>query len=86
MKRNYVTPAIAVEYYNLTQSIAACDRKIGWRDRDCVLNDNDSTQQMKDLCGLPVYIDSTCQWRFEDMADEDSMCYHTNVGAAFTSG
>lgn len=85
MKRNYVTPVIAVEYYNLTQSIAACEKRIGWRDTDCVLNDGDSTQQMIDLCALNVYLEG-CTLNIKGMSEFDGACYHTNANAAFTSG
>lgn len=85
MKRNYVTPVIAVEYYNLTQSIAACERKIGWRDTECVLNDRDSTDEMITLCDLFVYLDG-CGTDIKGMKETDGACYHTNANAAFTSG
>ena len=85
MKRNYVTPAIAVEYYSLTQSIAACERKIGWRDTGCVQNDDDSTDLMKELCTMNVYI-TGCDFSIEGMDELDGACYHTSSNAAFTSG
>lgn len=86
MKRNYVTPVIAVEHYNLTQSIAACERKIGWNNKQCVETDGDSTPEMKELSALSIYVE--CTIRFDDMGvDEyDGICYHTSANAAFTSG
>jgi hypothetical protein len=86
MKRNYVTPMIAVEHYDLTQSIAACQRKIGWRDTDCVLKDKDSTDMMRELCSMKVYI-AGCDNDIRDWGTEfDGACYHTSSNAAFTSG
>lgn len=84
MKRNYVTPAIAVEYYDLTQSIAACVTKINFESESCVLMDSDSTQGMKDLVDyFSFFLD--CENIPIGMTEEDGACYHTNANAAFTS-
>lgn len=85
MKRNYVTPVIVMESYVLTQSIGACERRIGWRDRDCVKNDKDSTAKMLELWDMNVYI-TDCAFSIENMDEFDGACYHTSANAAFTSG
>lgn len=87
MKRNYVTPVIAVEHYNLTQSIAACITKINIMTRDCVLNDSDATRGMQDLArDWGYFMDTTgCGELAFGMSDQDGTCYHTNANAAFTS-
>ncbi|MBO5158436.1 MAG: hypothetical protein J6B94_02445 [Lachnospiraceae bacterium] len=55
MKMAYETPMIAVEHYELTQTIASCDVKIGFSSEECVLNDSDATWQMKDLASEMFY-------------------------------
>ena len=84
MKRNYVTPAIAVEYYNLTQSIAVCDRKIGLTDSQCVINDHDATDDMREWAYAEWFLGG-CIEIAEEMGANDGMCYHTNANAAFAS-
>ena len=85
MKRNYVTPAIAVEYYNLTQSIAVCDRKIGLTDSLCVINDyEDATDDMREWAYDKWFL-AGCEKYAEEMGANDGMCYHTNANAAFAS-
>ena len=87
MKRNYVTPMIAVEYYNLTQSIAACDKKIGFWDRECVLNDADATPQMKAMADAFYFMaEGNCIFQMQTGDDPfTGICYHTNANAAFNS-
>lgn len=86
MKRNYVTPVITVEYYELTQSIAACITKINSLDSMCVLNDSD---------GVPVWDYAFDGWFAPGhcaeewtagMDSDDGICYHTSINQAFTSG
>lgn len=85
MKRNYVTPAIAVEYYNLTQSIAACVTKINSLSAECVLKDTDAPQTMKDLAEhANLFTDGYCTELAFGMESE-GICYHTSANAAFTS-
>lgn len=86
MKRNYVTPLIAVEHYNLTQSIAACVVKINSMSSDCVLNDSDSSWDMQDMAGFGYFVDlENCARVATNMDFEDGTCYHTSVQKAFTS-
>ena len=86
MKKQYVKPMIAVEYYELTQAIASCATKIGFLSSDCVKNDPDATNQMKDLAWSGFFVDSNnCDSYPEGMDAYDSICYHTSANAAFNS-
>ena len=83
MKRKYVTPAIAMEYYNLSQTIAGCATKIGFSNSECVLNDPDSTAGMKDFAMEGYFAAGGCEQPAMD--GYDIICYHTNAQAAFNS-
>ena len=85
MKRNYVTPAIAVEYYNLTQSIAVCEKKIGFGDSACVMKDADSTPEMKNMADAFWFMPGNCDFAVQTGVDNNGICYHTNANAAFNS-
>lgn len=85
MKKQYVKPMIAVEYYELTQAIASCSTKIGFLDSACVLKDSDATNQMKDFAYIGYFTAGYCELTFEGMDEYDGICYHTNANAAFNS-
>lgn len=85
MKKKYVTPSIAIEHYELTQSIASCETKIGFLDSDCVKKDPDSTNQMKNLAWSEYFTEGACTEYPFGMDEYDSICYHTNASAAFNS-
>lgn len=76
---------LAVEYYQLSQAIAACATKIGFQDSACVYNDEDATEQMRNLAGIGYFVQGPCEDYPVGMDKNDSICYHTNVSAAFTS-
>lgn len=84
MKKQYEKPTLAVEYYQLTQAIAACVTKIGFLDSACVKQDPDATNQMKNLA-WEGYFMTGCDQVPTDMDQNDSICYHTNANAAFNS-
>ena len=84
MKKQYVKPMLVAEYYTLTQSIAACTTKIGFLNSECVKNDPDATNQMKDLAWVGFFMNG-CDISPEGMDGYDSICYHTNVNTAFNS-
>ena len=81
---------LAVEHYSLSQSIFSCvGIKINSVDSQCVLDDPDSTNLMRNLAHRGGFLG-------ECVTDEDGgidlsghryegICYHTNVNAAFTS-
>lgn len=85
VKKQYEKPMLAVEYYQLSQSIAACATKIGFQSSECVINDPDATKKMKDLAGIGYFVDGFCESPPTGMDDYDSICYHTNANAAFNS-
>lgn len=86
MKKQYIKPMLAVEYYELTQAIAACATKFGFMNSECVKNDADATAQMKDLAWAGFFTDSNnCAAFPEGMDGTDAICYHTNANSAFTS-
>ena len=86
MKKQYIKPMIAVEYYELTQSIATCAIKIGLTDSQCVLKDPDAPNSMKDFAAIGWFNEQPgCGAIPEGMEDENGICYHTNVNAAFSS-
>ena len=87
MKKTYTKPLLAVEHYELTQTIATCTTKIGLLSNTCVANDPDSTPQMKNFAKIGWFTDSTnCPNGYpEGMDGADKICYHTNINAAFNS-
>lgn len=77
---------LTVEYYELTQTIAACVTKIGFTSVDCVKNDPDATEQMQDLAWSGYFADNIGCGDFPTGMDAfDKICYHTNANAAFSS-
>lgn len=85
MKKPYQKPMLAVEHYSLTQSISSCvGIKINAINADCVRNDPDSTNMMKNWAFRGGFLSGACQL---DMTgyQEDGICYHTSINAAFTS-
>ena len=85
MKKTYTKPEMAIEYYELTQTIASCATKIGFMSSDCVKKDPDATKQMKDLAWSGLFNSGDCENYPEGMDSFDSICYHTNANAAFSS-
>lgn len=84
MKLKYVKPMLAVEAYVLSQTIAACSTRISFTNSQCVLDDPDSTTQMKDLAFGGFFSDG-CNMSAAGMDGADKICYHTNANAAFVS-
>lgn len=86
MKKQYEKPMLAVEYYQLSQSIAACVTRINFATSDCVKNDEDSTDKMKEFAWAGYFISKPgCEQEATGMDQDDSICYHTSTNAAFTS-
>lgn len=87
MKKQYIKPMIAVEYYELTQSIASCVTKFGFQgSSECVIKDADATDQMKDLAYSGFFTaEGQCSLIAIGMDENDKYCYHTNINAAFNS-
>lgn len=86
MKRNYVTPVIAVETFSVTQSIAACVTKINSLDSLCVLNDSDGEGAMWDWALDGWFAPGHCESEWTaGMDSNDGICYHTSVNQTFAS-
>ncbi|MBR5126534.1 MAG: hypothetical protein IKU68_07350 [Oscillospiraceae bacterium] len=86
MRMPYEKPMMAIERYELTQTIASCATKIGFLDSDCVKNDPEATDQMKSFAWDGFFTEpGGCIEFAEGMDGFDSICYHTNVNAAFNS-
>ncbi len=89
MKLKYEKPMLAVENYMLSQTIAACVTKIGFRNEECVLKDVDATFQAKNLASIGFFsqglLRSSCSLQATGMDTMDAICFHTNAAAMFTS-
>ena len=86
MKKTYIKPLLAVEHYELTQTVASCTgMKIGFSSSECVLKDPDSTNQMKDFAKIGFFLGGSCTIFANGMSEKDGICYHTNTNAAFNS-
>ena len=86
MKKAYEKPRAAIEYYELSQAIAACETKIGYMNSHCVLEDSDATDQMKDLAQNGWFTsEGSCQESALVVDEFDGICYHTNANAMFSS-
>ena len=85
MKQQYRKPLIAIERYELTQTIASCSIKIGFLDKNCVLKDPDSTAEMRNRAVQNNFTAGACVKSVISGSDEDGICYHTNLNAAFNS-
>lgn len=94
MKKRYEKPFLAIEYYSLTQSIAACAGiKIAasvpgaMPTQADILNDPDVTNAMRNAIRLGGFlgVDLGCRVTMLGHTDSDGVCYHTNINAAFNS-
>ena len=86
MKKTYEKPSVAIEYYELSQAIAACETKIGLLDSQCVLADPDATAGAKTLAQNWGYFSAgACQLDAAGMENGDGICYHTSANAMFSS-
>ena len=86
MKIKYEKPMAAVEFYKLSQSIASCIIKINYLSNLCVVRDNDTPEQMRGIAfDNPNYFSTDCATVCTNNPDFDSICYHTQVNASFTS-
>lgn len=84
MKITYEKPMVAVERYDLSQTISACITKIGLMDSACVLTDPDAPHEMKSLA-VGKWFTSQCESYMRGGQSSDGICYHTNANAAFNS-
>lgn len=86
LKMKYEKPMAAIEFYQLSQSIAACSIGISYLNRDCVISDNDTPDETRSIALLyPEYFSSPCVKNATAMQGNDFICVHTQVNALFTS-
>lgn len=84
MKKQYQKPMLSVENYALTQSVSACSGiRINSLDTQCVIMDPDSTNAMRNWAERGGFLVDCIR----DLSGDkyDSVCYHTNINAAFSS-
>ncbi|MBQ7345515.1 MAG: hypothetical protein IJW45_05575 [Oscillospiraceae bacterium] len=84
MKIAYEKPMVAVERYELSQTISACITKIGLMDSACVLVDPDAPREMKSLA-VGQWFTGACKNYMSGGQSSDGVCYHTNANATFNS-
>lgn len=84
MKIIYEKPMVAVERYDLSQTISSCITKIGLMDSECVLSDIDAPNEMKSLA-VGKWFTPQCESFMRGGQSSDGICYHTNANAAFSS-
>ncbi len=88
MKMKYEKPMASVELYKLSQSIAACAIKISLMSNACVVADPDTPDETRGISYvisdyfLPI---GGCIEDATNTQDNESICYHTQVNAMFTS-
>ena len=86
MKIQYQKPLVAVEYFQLSQSIAACITKIGFLNAECIIKDENAPFRMKDMADIGYFLDiHNCDFAAEEMDLGDGICVHTSANATFTS-
>lgn len=91
MKKVYEKPALAVEYFSLTQSIASCPaiKIAGIGSSEDVLADDSSTPTMKNLARAFYFLSTGgCRRHADNMVEgsgNDTICYHGPIRTAFLS-
>lgn len=86
MKMKYEKPAVAVERYDLTQTIAACGIKIGLQTSTCVKNDFDANNALREYAAGGGFVSFPGCIVFASSGDTfDGICYHTSAGYTSTS-
>lgn len=82
----YEKPMAAVEHYALSQSIAACTIRISYLSSTCVIQDPDTPTETRSFAYIyRNYFSIDCTTNATIMQGNDSLCYHTQVNAMFTS-
>ena len=86
MKKTYKKPMASIEYFALTQSIAACSPGliIHLTGASCIIGST-LPPQWWDLAEGGLFMDATCSNQ-PNIGDEYSgVCFHTNASPTFTS-
>lgn len=84
MKLKYEKPLIAVEHYELSQAIAACEIAVGFYNDECIAQDKDVPEEVRDLAKYTYFFDA-CDLPVKDMEITDKVCYHTSASTLFGS-
>lgn len=88
MKMKYEKPMVAVDLYELSQSIAGCAISVGLTSSACFLNDRDVPPEMKSFAAIGWFV-GNCE--IQTVAGTtydgvyDGMCFHTQANGALTS-
>lgn len=85
MKMKYQKPMVAVDRYELSQSIAGCNIKVGSTSGMCFLKDPDVPNSMKSFAYYGWFADDACTYRVIAGNNYDGFCYHTQANSALTS-
>lgn len=85
MRIPYIKPTVAVERYELSQSIAGCSVRIGLINSACVYNDPDAPGDMKALAVNGWFTAGNCVTTASGGQSADGTCFHTSANAAFRS-
>lgn len=86
MKLKYEKPKALVEFYKLSQSIAACDIKINNVNNQCVVQDRDTPIEMRSFAlDYFEYFSTGCDIVCTNNPDYDGLCYHTQVNSCWSS-
>lgn len=86
MKLKYEKPMVAVERYELSQSIASCAIKMAVGGTQyCLLFEDPVPKPIRDAAGLGYFADSDCDIQPNKGDTFDGICYHTSAGGAFIS-
>ena len=85
----YEKPIVAVDLYELTQSIAGCTITVSFTDSGCFLNSPNVPPEMKAFAANGWFVESNCL--IHTVAGTtydvvyDGMCFHTPANGALTS-
>ena len=86
MKKAYKKPQATIEFFALTQAIAACDPTliVHYKDADCIYSSS-LPDQWFDLAVNGMFADNSCSKHAQVGADYAGVCFHTNASPTFTS-
>lgn len=88
MKMKYEKPLVAVERYELSQSIASCAIKVGPNGSNgCIKDNGQGLGGMWSMAyaGYFASVTGGCDWVASIGQDFSGVCYHTQANAAFVS-
>ena len=85
MKLKYEKPMVAVDRYELSQSIAGCAIKVGATNGMCFLRDPDVPNKIKSYAYYGWFASGDCSHRPRSGDDYDGFCYHTAANSFLQS-